>query len=822
MEEFASMNAIQHSLGYAFRSLARTPGFTLTTLLTLAVAIGASTAIFSVVNGVLLKPLPFPDSDRLVSLTHRMQLTGAAGLPASPAIYFTYRDNNRTFESVALWVDGTATITGAGRPEQLRTLFVTHEFLDALGVRPILGRSFAEAEDQEGGESTVILSYPFWQRNYGGAEDVLGQRLVVDGTPRTVIGVLPRDFRFSRQTAELLARMQPARARAVSGPLGENGIARLKPGVTLAEASADVERMIPILLATFPLVPNFTAFWSGRLAPDLQPLKQAFVRDLDDVLRVLMGTVGLLLLIACANIANLMLVRTQARAHDLAVRTALGATRAAIARILLLESLALGLVGGALGLVLAAAALPALLGLAARDLPAVLPISIDPTVLAFTLSISLGSGAFFGVIPALKYAAPQVAAALAGAARSVGAARERQRATDGLVVAQVAIALVLLVGSGLMIRTYASLQAVDAGFEDPQHLLTVDIGVPSTIAPGLDGLIRMQRELQDRLAELGGVEAAAYASRLPLEGFAPGVSVFAEDERLGAGESPANRPYRFVSPGFFAALGTPLRAGRAFEWRDVDEQRQVAVVSEKLARAIWGGADAALGKHVRVVPNEPWREIVGVVGDVHQTSLDRPAEETVYVPQNPRLTYWIGRNASFVVRSARVGTAGFLEDVQRAVSAVDRDLALARVGTMEDAYRQNLARRSLTLALLTITATMAFALGLLGIYAVISHRLAQRTREIGVRIALGAGDGQIQRMLLGRVLLLVAVGVALGLGGAAALTRFMTSMLFGVTALDAPTFAAVTAALVGAALLAGYLPARRVTRIDPMQALRTD
>ncbi|HEX5047589.1 MAG TPA: ABC transporter permease, partial [Gammaproteobacteria bacterium] len=463
---------------HTFRSLARTPGFTLATIVTLAAAIGASAAIFSVVNGVLLKPLPFPESDRLIALTHRIESVGRH-LPASAALYFTYRENNESFDSVALYASGMATVTGSGNPEEVQSLDGTYEFFPTLGVRPVLGRSFSADDAQPGAAHTVMLSYGYWQRHFGGAASVLGQTLTVDDEPLTVIGVLRRDFRLEQRPADIFRLMAPQRSAAFVGPLGESAVARLKPGVTLEQASADVERMLPIMFEEFPAIPSMDPkrFPNLRLHADPLPLKQTFVRDLPDVLRVLMGTVGMLLLIACANIANLKLVRTEARAHDLAIRTALGATRGAIARILLLESLLLGLAGGVLGLGLAAAALPALLALAARDLPTVLAITIDPAVVLFTLALALGSSAFFGAIVAFKHTRGRLAPALGAAGRSQSTGPERHRATHALVVAQVAIALVLLVAAGLMIRTYQSLRDVDPGFTDPNRLLTVTLGI---------------------------------------------------------------------------------------------------------------------------------------------------------------------------------------------------------------------------------------------------------------------------------------------------------------------------------------------------------
>jgi putative ABC transport system permease protein len=811
------MNQLRH----AVRRLLRAPGFTLATVLTLAICIGATTAIFSVVNGILIQPLPFQQSERLVALTHRQQ-AGLSNLPASPAIYFTYRDHSETFESVALWLTNTASITGAGNPEEVQTLVTTHEFLPTLGVQPALGRSFTAADDQPGGPKTVILSHGYWQRRYGGAENVLGEALDVDGAPYTVIGVLPRDFRFSQRTAEILVPMQPNRSLAPVGPLGENGIARLKPGVTLADASADVDRMISIMIETFPAMPgmDMRTLTSTRLQADLRPLKDYFVRDLGEVLPVLLGTIAMLLLIACANIANLQLVRTSSRSRELAIRAALGAGTRSLAGSLLLESALLAVVGGVAGLALAAAALPVLLGVAAQNLPVVLRITIDSTVLGVWLATSLAAGLLFGSLPAARFAVPRVAIVLGGAGRAPGVTRERHRTRNALVVAQVAIALVLLVASGLMIRTYEALRDVDPGFTAPTSLQTVRISIPPAVEPSFARVLRMQNDIQDRLVGVAGVESAGFISALPL-GFGPSTGLFLQDKVLPPGQGPTNREFRYVSPGFFEAFGTALIAGRTFEWRDNYEDRRVALISESLARAEWGTAEAAIGKQLRMFPTEPWYEIVGVVGDIPLEGLDQPTE-AFYFPQSHLLAQFQSRNVTYVLRSERVGTPGFVEEIQSAIWSVSGSLPLASVQSMDDVYRRSLARTSLTLVLLAITASMALLLGLIGVYGVISYSLAQRTHEIGVRLALGAQTATLKRMLLGQVLLLVGVGVGLGLAGAAALSRSLRTLLFGVGELDPATYVAVAAVLIVAALLAGYLPARRVTRIDPMQALRTE
>jgi predicted permease len=807
------------SLRQTLRTLAKAPGFTLTTVLTLAIAIGATTAIFSVVSGVLLKPLPFQDSDRLVALTHRSADGKARNLPASPALYFTYRENNRAFESVALWSPGTASIT-SGEPEEVQIVGATYEFLPTLGVQPALGRSFVAADDEPGAAPTVILSHGYWQRHFGGARSALGQTLVVDGVLRTVIGVLPAEFRFAQRPAELLLPMQPNRARSWFGILGENALARLKPGVSLASANADIDRMIPICFATFPKLPGTTE--KELMRADVAWLKDTFVRGLDDLLGVMAGTIALLLLIACANVANLHLVRTDRRARELAIRAAVGAGWARLAGGVLIESVALALAGGLAGLVLAAAALPTLLAFA-PNLPTVLRISVDLRVVAFAAALSLSVGVLFGLIPAAKYAAPRLAAVLGAAGRSSAVSRERQRVRGALVVAQVAIALVLLVGSGLMIRTYAALSAVDPGFTDPEHLQAFGISIPEGVQPEFEGVRALQREIRERLAAIPGVDSAAYVSSLPLEGFeGPWFALLLEDKAPAGEATPPLRPLRFASPGFFATFGTPLIAGRTLDWPDNEEGRHSALVSESLARAEWGSAGAALGKRIRPLPTDPWAEIVGVVGDIRGSGLDQPAPQTFYLSQNYSLAQYMTRKVEFVLRSARVGTPGFIEDVQRTIWSVNGSLPLADVRSMGDVYQRSLARTSLTLLLLSITASMALLLGVIGIYGVISYSLAQRTQEIGVRVALGAPSAALRRLVLGQVAFWVGTGLAIGLVGAAALTRFMTTALFGVSALDPTTYVAVCALLVCAGLAAAYLPARRATQVDPMEALRAE
>jgi predicted permease len=693
--------------------------------------------------------------------------------------------------------------------------------LPTLRVTPLLGRTFVAADGDASTAPTVILSYGYWQRKFGGAENVLGQALVVDGAPHEIVGVLPPTFRFLEQPADILTPARPNRAFAFVPSIGARGVARLKDGVTLEEASADVARMIPIYIDSFPIVPGLTkeAVLAMQIGPSLRFLKDDVVGDLDDVLWVLMGTIGMLLLIACANIANLQLVRTEARGQELAIRTALGAGNRRITRGLLLESALLGLGGGAIGLALASAILPALLSLAAQNLPSALDIAIDPAVLAFAVTISLAAGLLFGMIPALKYIGGRAATALSSSGRSQSASRERHRARNSLVVVQVALALILLVASGLMIRTFQSLRDVDPGLTDPDTIQTVRISIPQAAVPEFPRVVRMQNEIMDRLAAIPGVESVGFATRVPLQRSGPSGPFSFEDKPDAA---PLEIEFRYASPGYFASLGTPILAGRDLEWSDHYGTQQVAVISENVARREWGSPAAALGKRIRRGPQNPWLEIVGVAADIRHDGIDQPAPDTIYLTSNEFLAQFASRAVHFFVRSERVGTPGLVEEIEQAVWSVNGSLPLGSVQTLGELYDRSMARTSLTLVLLAITAGMALALGLIGIYGVISYMLAQRTREIGIRMALGAQHGALKRMLLGHVLTLVIVGVVLGLGGAAALAQLMESLLFGVTALDPMTYVAVSAILAITAALAGYLPARRVMRVDPMGALRTE
>jgi predicted permease len=818
------------SLKHVFRRLALAPVFTTMVLVTLALGIGANTAIFSVVNGVLIKPLPYPQARNLVGVWHAAPgITGIGGMiNCSPTMYFTYREENQTFQDFGLWSNFGATVTGVGDPEELRVLLVTYGTLQAVGVQPAVGRWFSRADDTPGSPDTVMLAYGYWQRRFGGDKSVVGRNLNVDSKPHTVIGVMPQDFRFLNNDPELLLPQRFDRNKVFLGNFSYQGIARLKPGVTLQQADADIGRMLGIWIKAWPTPPGFdrALFENARFAPNLRPLKQEVVGDIGTVLWVLMGTIGLVLLIACANVANLLLVRAEGRQQELAIRAALGAGWGRIAREMLIESLTLGIMGGVLGLGLAYAAVRILVAKGPATLPRLKEIGIDPVVLGFTLGVSLLAGLLFGLIPVLKYAGPHLATALRAGGRSLSSSRERHRARNTLVVVQVALALVLLIGSGLMIRTFQALRNIQPGFTHPEELQLLRIAIPEAQVKVPEQVMRLQNAMLDKLGAIPGVTSVAFSSSAPLEGFNNNDVLFAEDKVYAVGQIPPIRRYRYVAPGFFKTTGTPLIAGRDFTWTDLYDKRHVAIVSENLAREMWGEPSAALGKRIREGAADPWREIVGVVGDVYDNGAQEKPPSFAYWPALMDAFYGpvgvVQRGGVFLVRTRRAATESFLTEARQAIWSVNSNLPVFLVRTVQDLYHQSMARTSFTLVLLAIAGAMALILGIVGIYGVIAYAVTQRTREIGIRMALGAQASGLRQMFVRQGLLLAGIGAIIGLGAAAGLTRLMSSLLFGVAAVDPLTYAGVAAILIAAAALASYVPARRATRVDPLDALRAE
>lgn len=827
------METLLTDIRHALRRLRRTPAFAAAAILTLALGIGANTAIFGVIDSILIRPLAYPHAEALVSIWHTAPgIPGVNGdMNCSPSMYFTYREENRTFQQFGLWHSAGATVTGIAEPELPRALFVTYGVLDALGVEPLLGRWFSQVDDTPGSAETVMLTYGYWQRRFGGDKSILGRTLTIDSRPHTVIGVMPADFRFVRDS-ELILPQRLDRSKVFLGDFSYQGIARLRPGVNMEQANADVARMLGIWLNAWAPNPGLdrAIFQNARLGPKIQPLRQDIVGDIGAALWVVMGTLFLDLMITCANVANLMLVRAESRQQELATRAALGAGGGRIAREMLVESTTLAMLGGTLGFGLAYAALRILVAKGPDTLPRLHEIGIDPFVFAFALGGSLLSGALFGVLPVLKYAEPHGPNVLRSVGRTLSQARERHRARNALVIVQVALALVLLISSGLMIRTFQQMRGVQPGFRHPEEIQILHSTIPEALTTEPERVMRMQNEILDKLAAIPGVVSVGFADAAPLESFLAGMNpVDAEDKRLAEGQVPPPRQIRKIAPGFFKAMGTRIVAGRDFTWTDLYEKRRVGIVSENLAREWWGDPRAALGKRIREGgPADPWREIVGVVENVYDNGVQVKPPSFVYWPALMDRYIWSGENGSavsggmFAIRSNRTGTESLLAEARQVIYSVNGKQPVFLVRTLKELYDQSMARTSFTLVMLAIAGGMALALGIVGIYGVIAYAVSQRTREIGIRIALGAQPAVLSRTFVRQGLLLAGVGAALGLASAAGLTRLMSSLLFGVTPLDPLTYAAVSALLIGAAALASYFPARRATVIDPVQALRAE
>jgi predicted permease len=808
------------------RRLLRAPAFTFIAVLTLALGIGANAAIFTVVRGVLLKPLPFRDPDRLVSVSHLAPGLGIRNLEQSPATYLTYRDEARTFEEFGIWSTPTVSVTGVGDPERVDAIEVTDGTLRALGVPTIAGRLFTAADDTPQAPQRMLLTYPYWQRKFGGDPTIVGRQVMVDGIPREIIGVLPRSFIFLNEHPQLVLPMRLDPAKVFVGDFSYGGIARLKPGVTIEQANADIARLIPRVVERFPLVPGFSKqmYEETRMAPSIRPLAADVIGDVARILWVLLGTTGIVLLIACANVANLFLVRAEGRQQELAVHSALGATRAQVAWELFSETLGLALCGGAAGLLLATVGMKALVAMAPSGLPRLEEIGVDPIVVLFTGGLSLIAAVLFSVIPVLKLTTPQVAGALKEGGRLSSAGRSRHRARNVLATVEIALAVVLLVASGLMIRTFLALGRVNPGFTHPEQVLTMRVSIPSSLVPDPEATVRMHEQIQNRIAQIPGITSVGLASGITMDGSMSGDPIFAEDFPETSGRLPPIRRYKYVGSNYFETMGNPVIAGRTLTWADSYERRPVVVINESLARDYWKNPADAVGRRVRNSPKNPWRTVVGVVGDERDDGAAKPAPKTAYWPALIA-NYWIDdlraqRTLAYAIRSSRPQSAMLIKEVQQAVWSVNPNLPVASVRTLNQIRSSSMAQTSFALVMLGIAAAVALLLGVIGIYGVISYVATQRTREIGIRMALGAAARDVSGLFLRQGSVIVAIGIAAGLAGAALATRVMSTLLFGVSAVDPLTYVAVTSVLAATALLASYVPARRAARLDPSVALR--
>jgi predicted permease len=825
------MAMFNDQLRQVLRRLSRAPLFTAITLMTLAVGVGANTVIFSVVEGVLLKPLPYPHPEQLIGVWHTAPGIGMKELNMSPSIYFIDREQSTTLQDIGVYDGDSLNVTGAGEPEHVQGLDVTDGTLPILGVTPALGRLFTRRDDSPGAPQTVLLSYGYWQRKFGGATSVIGRSITVDGKPREVIGVLPKGFHFlDWQDAALILPFQWDRSKTKLGNFSEEALARLKPGVTMAQASADMARLLPVVQRTFPAPEGFSVslFEKARISPNLRPLKQDVIGDVGNVLWVLMGSIVLVLLVACANVANLVLVRVEGRRQELAIRSALGAGWERIAGELMFESLTLGVVGSLIGLALAYGALRVLVAIAPTGLPRIHEIGIDLPVLMFAMGLALLTSLLIGLIPVAKYAGASANSGLREGGRALSQSRERHRARKTLVVVQVALALVLLICSGLMIRTFRALMHVSPGFAQPDTLQTFRFSIPETQIPDTEPerVVRMHEAILDKLAAVPGVSSVGLSTAVPLDGHDSNDVLYAQDHVYGEGELPPIRRFKFISPGFFATLGTRLLAGRDLTWTDTYQKRPVAIISENFARQYWHDANGALGKRIRVASTDDWREIVGVVEDMHDDGVDKAAPTSVYWPlmlsQFEGEKQSVHRSLTFVIRSPRAGSRTFMDEVQEKVWSINPEVPLADVTTVGQLYTKSMARTSFTLVMLCVAGSLALLLGVIGIYGVISYSVSQRTREIGIRMALGAQRQALTAMFVRQGLWLTGIGAACGLVVAFITMRLMSSLLFNVSPVDPITYVTITAGVVATAYFACYLPSRRAATVDPVDALRAE
>jgi putative ABC transport system permease protein len=800
------MDTLLRDIRYGIRSLLKRPGFTAIALIALALGIGANTAIFSLVNAVLLRPLPFAEPDRLVWAWGNIR-GGGNRASVSPLDFLDYRAQNTTFEQFAasFSVPAPLNLTGSGEPERLSAAGVTGNYFQALGVQPMLGRTFLLENEKPGSDQVAVLSYALWQKRFGGDPEILNKTVTLDGRSCAVLGVMPQDFSFP-QSAELwvpinfdISPGMKQRKAHFLRPIG-----RLKAGVTLAQAQADTDAIARRLEEQFP---DTNKSWNLRLVS----LREQLVGNTRPTLFILFGAVGFVLLIACANVANLLLVRAAGRQKEIALRTALGAGRFRIVRQMITESVLLALAGGALGTLLAVWGVELLVKLSEGSIPPTAHVRIDGTVLGFTLLISVLTGVLFGLAPALRTMKLNLSESLKEGGRSGSEGGQRNRTRSVLVVLESAVAVVLLIGAGLLVRSLIQLQNVSPGFE-AHNLLTMRVDLPREKYSTPDKSGDFFSQLESRLGGLPGVENVGLISELPLSGQPNDMPYTVEGRPPVSIDQSFDDDFRRVNRQYFSAMKIPLLRGRNFTEQEVRETAKVVIISELLARQVFP-TEEPLGKRlVMAMGNQPY-EIIGIVGDIHHRALESDPAAAMYMP-----TY-SGPWMNIVVRT-KGDPASLAAAVRKEVRAIDPDQPVAAVKTMEEWVDTAVAGPRYRTALLALFALVALLLASTGIYGVMSYSVSQRTHEIGVRMALGARQLDVLKLVVRQGMTLVVVGVALGLAGAIALTRVMSTLLFGVSAKDPVTFVIVAALLTLVAFVACYLPARRATKVDPLVALR--
>jgi len=822
------MQALARDLRYALGSFLKSPGFTAAAILSLAIGIGANTAIFSIVSALLLRPLPYRDADRLVILWNTSPGLGITQDWFSTAQYFDIKTGHQGLEEVAIAIGGNFNLTGEGDPVRVGVVRVSSNLLPMLGLQAAQGRIFTSDEDSIGHPATAVLSYGMWVRHYGSDPHMIGRSITINGEPYEVVGIMPRSFALPREVlptlygteqAEILVPLQLApNAAQVRGHEDYNIIGKLKPGVSLEKARAEMATITARLRRNFPEV--YPA--NGGLTFAIVPLLEQVVGNVRRPLLVLLGAVGCVLLIACANVANLLLSRAVGRQREIAVRTAVGASARRIVRQLLTESVLLALAGGALGVLLAIASLHWIHVLGPKSVPRLNEVGIRVDALGFTFLVSMCSGILFGLAPALRVVhldlVTQLKSTSRGWAGAIGPRGHGNNLRRILVISELALSLMLLIGAGLLLRSFALLEKVSPGF-NPANVLTLELTMTGDKYKGPQLVRATYHQLWDRLERLPGVTAAGGVSSLPLSEIFAWGPITVEGRVPPPGEKFINADERLVGGHYFEAMQIPLLQGRLFNEQDTPTSPQVVLVDEYMALQLWPGQDP-LGKRISfgdLTQTPAWATVVGVVGRVKQYMLDSDSRIALYLPQSQHA----GRAMNVVVKS-RSDPAALTSAVKHELHELDRDLPMYGVRTMSQRVDESLARRRFSTLMLGLFASLALALAAIGIYGVMTYLVSQGTREIGIRMALGATQRGILALVIRQGMVLTLAGVGIGLVGALLFTRLMSSLLFGVGATDPPTFAAIALLLTLVALAASYLPAQRAARTDPMVSLRSE